>query len=85
MKSFDQVFAERGIHVQREIRCMKQRTRYAQHLDRPKYFSDDGVPTCSMYRGVDQKEIDLAKADLVAANDTAAYVKAWVLLNHLTK
>ena len=80
--SLSEAAAERGIDVQRAIRNLKQRARYALHLDRPKCFPDQStISTYTWHRNPDQASRDLAT--LRNTTSTAEYVSIWCRLNHL--
>jgi hypothetical protein len=81
--TFAEAIAERGL---KEPKCrtfaQSQADLRKVRQDRPKVWPGDKCPSGYFFNKAD-KEVTLAHKLLNAATDTASYVKAWTLLNHL--
>lgn len=76
-------FAEalQGKDVQRELRNLRRRARYAEQQDRVKHWPGDPLP--SGYTYPTGSEVEAQYKILNSTTDPAAYAKAWAVLNHL--
>ena len=77
--SFDD--ALKGRDVQKELRNLRRRARYAEQQDRVKHWPGDPLP--SGYTYPTGSEVGAQHKILNSTTDPAAYAKAWAVLNHL--
>ncbi len=78
--SFDD--ALKGRDVQKELRNLRRRARYAEQQDRIKHWPGDPHPA-GYYFSVADPEVEAQYKILNSTQDPAAYAKAWAILNHL--
>ena len=81
--TFSEAIAERGLKEPKPRTFAQSQAdlRKVRH-DRPKVWPGDRCPNTYFFNKT-EKDVLSAHAALNAANDTASYVKAWALLNHL--
>ena len=73
--------ALKGRDVQKELRNLRRRARYAEQRDRPKHWPGDPLP--SGYTYPTGSEVEAQHKILNSTTDPAAYTRSWAFLNHL--
>lgn len=83
MASLSDRIKAKGLDEKHEVSLLRRRARYAQNIDRPKFFpSSTYVPSSYMYNKP-QPVIDQAVFALRNPAGIADYVSAWTRLSHL--